>query len=99
MDRILEKGAAGGLEALTGAERHVWLIAEAEAICAVEGMDSFLEQYGPHLAETALAFERVGATSIAAALRAEDWERATRLIASRAGYDEEAMRRGLLGGR
>lgn len=93
MDRILEKGAAGGLESLAGMERMVWLIAEAEVICDLEGIDSFREQYGMHLEETARAFARVGASDIASALGQEQWARANELIRARAGYDDESVRR------
>lgn len=83
VDRILERGAEGGLESLRGKERLVWLLSECEVICDLEGMDSFLAHYGEHLDEVALAFERAGAPAIAEALRAGRSHEALELVRGR----------------
>jgi hypothetical protein len=100
---ILKRGAKGGLDALSSVERKVWLISEAEVLCDMEGIDTFLDRYDKVLPETATAFADVGATEIAESLRAIHAElpsrrddlldRANALLTARAGYDYESVAR------
>jgi hypothetical protein len=95
--------AARGIGALDADQRLVYLIAEAEVLCDMEGIDAFLNYYFPDwMEETAAAFAEVGAAEIAGALRGaidadtmrDDrlLDRANELITGRAGYDYEAIR-------
>ncbi len=100
---ILDRGARGGLGSLRGAERKVWLISEAEALCDLEGIDSFLDRYGDSLLEAADGFAEAGATRIAGILRAIHshlparpaalLDLANDLVTERAGYDEDSVLR------
>jgi len=81
----------------------VWLISEAEVLCDMEGIDSFLAHYASLLPETADAFAEVGATHIADSLRAiyaqlptrsdELLDRANALVTARTGYDYDSVAR------
>jgi|SRR5580704_7841659 hypothetical protein len=95
--------AVRGIGALDADQRLVYLIAEAEALCDMEGIDAFLNYYFPDwMEETAAAFAEVGAAEIAGALRGaidadtirDDrlLDRANELITGRAGYDYETIR-------
>jgi hypothetical protein len=98
--RALREGR--GIGALDADQRLVYLISEAEVLCDMEGIDSFLDRYFPQwMEETAAAFAEVGAAEIAVALRAIDadttrddplLDRANDLITSRTGYGYEAIR-------
>jgi hypothetical protein len=98
----IEAGARAGIEVLDPDQRLVFLISEAEVLCDMEGIDSFLERYGPRwLAETGAAFDAVGAVdigatfgTIAAGAAADDQvvARANELVARRADYSYEAIR-------
>jgi hypothetical protein len=91
-----------GIGTLDADQRLVYLIAEAEALCDMEGVDAFLNYYFPQwMEETAAAFAEVGAAEIAIALRAINadtprddtlLDRANRLITDRVGYDYETIR-------
>jgi len=91
-----------GIGALDADQRLVYLISEAEVLCDMEGIDSFLDRYFPQwMEETAAAFAEVGAAEIAVALRAIDadtirddtlLDRANDLITSRTGYGYVAIR-------
>lgn len=85
--------------ALEPNQRLVFLISEAEVLCDMEGIDSFLDRYAAEwLGESADAFAAVGATEIAAGLRAIARTGAdalvvgqtNTLIAQRVGYDYDA---------
>jgi hypothetical protein len=99
----IEAGVRDGVEALDANERLVFLISEAEVLCDMEGIDSFLNRYRLRwMTETVSAFAEVGAAEIAAALNAialdtppndQLLDRASELITSRTGYDFAAMRR------
>jgi hypothetical protein len=96
-------GARNGVAVLDPDQRLVFLISEAEVDCDMNGIDTFLNSYFPlWMAETADAFAAIGATEIAASLRAitrdtqrDDplLDRANDLITERSGYDYEAIHR------
>ena len=66
----IARGSAEGLAALSGPARMVFLIAEAEVICDMEGIDSFVDRYGGSgVAELASAYSAIGADGIASVLR------------------------------
>jgi hypothetical protein len=103
INAAIEVGSRDGIGALDADQRLVYLISEAEVLCDMEGIDSFLDRYFPQwMEETASAFAEVGAAEIAVALRAigadtihDDplLDRANDLITSRAGYDYETIRK------
>jgi hypothetical protein len=103
IESILKRGTEGGVEALAPLERKVWLISEAEVLCDMEGIDSFLDRYITLLPETVIAFAEVGATEIAESLQAIHDELPTRragllnhanaLVSARSGYDHDAVAR------
>jgi hypothetical protein len=105
INAAIEVGSRGGIGALDADQRLVYLISEAEVLCDMEGIDSFLDCYFPQwMEETAAAFAEVGAAEIAVALRAIDadtirddplLDRANDLITSRTGYDYEAIRQAI----
>jgi hypothetical protein len=99
----IDKGQSGGLASLGPDERLVYLVSEAEVYCDKDGVDSLLDRYSSaELHECASAFAEIGATEIAAALRAvvsilpereeSALRRADRVIKDRVGYDYEAIR-------
>lgn len=103
IDSILKRGAQGGIESLSRSERMVWLISEAEILCDMDGIDSFLDRYEEILPEVADSFARVGAIQIAENLRAihaklpsrpeEFLDQTNALVTDRAGYDAAAVAR------
>jgi hypothetical protein len=102
IDAAIAAGDRDGVAGLDPDQRLVYLIAEAECLADMEGIDSFLSRYAPDwLAETAAAFEAVGAAEIAAELRVVPTDasvgdprldRLNTLVTSRAGYDYESLR-------
>lgn len=96
-------GERNGIGALDPLQRLVYLIAEAECLSDMSGIDPFLERYGAEwLGEATAAFEVIGAIEIAAELRSVPanigagdprLDRLNRLITTRAGYDYESIRR------
>jgi hypothetical protein len=102
IDRAIAAGERLGVAALDTNQRLVYLIAEAESLSDMEGVDSFLKRYTPkYLHEAAAAFEAVGAAEIARELLAVPQDasvgdprldRLNALITSRAGYDFDAVR-------
>jgi len=103
INEALDLGSHNGVASLDPDQRMVFLISEAEVDCDMNGIDTFLHRYGPDwLSETTAAFEAIGATDIAAGLRAIDPEtqrddplldKVNGLITSRTGYDFDAIRR------
>ena len=103
IEAAIAAGERLGAEALDPDQRLVYLIAEAECLSDMDGIDSFLGKYAPRwLSEAAAAFEAVGAAEIAAELRAVPpdaavgdprLDRLNGLLTARAGYDYEAIRR------
>lgn len=103
IESILKRGAKEGIQTLSPSERKVWLISEAEVLCDMEGIDSFLNRYSALLLETADAFAEVGAIHIAESLRAihnrlparpdELLDRANALVTARTGYNYGAVLR------
>ncbi|HYE19618.1 MAG TPA: hypothetical protein VEA69_14295 [Tepidisphaeraceae bacterium] len=103
INAAIDKGQSGGAASLDPDERLVYLIAEAEASCDMDGIDTLLNGYGrADLDDCAAAFDEVGASGIGAALRAvlsalparDDavLGRADALIKGRVGYDYDAIR-------
>ena len=88
---------------LDAEQKLVFLISEAEVLCDMEGIDSFLDRYAPRWVPEAAAFEAVGAAEIAAELRAAPFDalftgdprldRVNELITGRVEYAYEAIRR------
>jgi len=109
-ERFIEEAIAAGNElgvaALDSDKRLVYLIAEAECLADMEGIDAFLRSYAPEWqAEAASAFEAVGAIEIAAELRAIPHDapvgdprlvRLNELVVSRVGYSYESLVRVLV---
>jgi len=103
IDSILKRGAEGGLDSLASVERKVFLISQAEILCDMEGIDSFLDYYADSVSEVADGFAAAGATQIAESLRAihaqlparsdELLNRANSLITAREGYDYDSVAR------
>ncbi len=103
IEEAIATGERLGFAALDPDQRLVYLIAEAECLSDMEGIDSFLHKYAPDwLPEVAAAYEAVGAAEIAAELRAVPsnvevgdprLDRLNELVTARAGYDYEAIRR------
>jgi hypothetical protein len=96
-------GQREGVAALDPVQRLIYLIAEAECLCDMEGIDSFLDRYAPEwVSEAAAAFEAVGATEIAAELRTCPTDAPVgdprldllhELIVGRTGYSYDDIRR------
>ncbi|MDQ0014215.1 CBS domain-containing protein [Variovorax boronicumulans] len=92
----LELGERHGLASLTGVQKLVFAISEAEVYCDKDGIDGLIDRYGvPAMCTFAEAFEAVGATEIATALLALTKDgpipeallaRANTLITDRRGY-------------
>ena len=101
IDLVLKRGAVGGLVSLSRSERKVWLISEAEVLCDMEGIDSFLDRHESFLPETADAFAEAGAVQIADGLRAihaqlpgrsdELLDRVNALVTARTGYNHDSV--------
>ena len=102
IDGAVAQGARDGLHTLSKYQAFVFLISEAEVLCDMEGIDSFIGRYGPSGVLTcAAAFRAVGAISIADAMRSvggclpdcDDGllDQANRIITDRAGYDHDAI--------
>jgi hypothetical protein len=100
----IDRGQRDGVTALDPDQRMVFLIAEAEADCDMNGIDTFLSRYAPDwISEAAAAFDAVGATEIAKEMRTAPLDalftsdprldRLNELITDRVGYDYEAIQR------
>jgi len=71
INAAIDSGSRNGVDTLDAEQRMVFLISEAEVLCDIEGIDSFLQRYSPDwVPEAADAFEAIGALDIAAELRA-----------------------------
>ena len=76
VDTIIPLGKSRGLDYLTRAQRRAFLIFEVHASCAINGIDSFLDQYSPaHVRECAAVFAAAGEEVVAMGLNvaAETW--------------------------
>ena len=100
----IDRGQRDGVASLDPIQQVVFLIAEAEADCDMNGIDTFLNRYAPvWTSAAAAAFEAVGATEIAAEMHVAPLtalftgdprlNRLHELISGRVGYDYEALRR------
>jgi hypothetical protein len=102
INEAIAAGARNGVASLEPLQRIVYLISEAECLCDMEGVDSFLDRYSPRwIPETVAAFEIVGATEIAGEFRSiamnettcdSGLDRLNRLITDRAGYNYDSIR-------
>ena len=102
INMTIDKGQSRGLAELGHNERFVFLIAEVEADCDMNGIDTFLDRYDSRVvADCATAFSEIGANEIGATLsriarslpeRSEpDLDRVDRLIKDRAGYNYDSI--------
>lgn len=97
----VELGERHGLASLAGVQKLVFAISEAEVYCDKDGIDGLIHRYGvPAMRTFAEAFEAVGATEIATALRALTKDgpipeavlaRVNTLITDRRGYNYENL--------
>ena len=102
IDAAIAAGERDGVAALDPVQRLVYLIAEAECLADMEGIDAFLGRYAPEwLHAAAAAFEAVGAAEISAELRSlppdaavgdPRLDRLNELVVARAGYGFESLR-------
>lgn len=101
IEEAIAAGQRDGIASLDADQRLVYLITEAECLCDMEGIDSFLHSYAPTwISEAAYAFEVVGAAVIGAELRAVPLnspvgdprlDRLNKLITGRVGYNYETI--------
>jgi hypothetical protein len=94
-------GSRHGIDSLTSNQRVVFLVSEAEVFCDMEGIDTFLDRYEPEwIAETASAFEFIGAMQIAIAFRElttfssnreATLDRLNTMITNRIGYSYDSI--------
>lgn len=94
-------GGRHGINSLTSSQRVVFLVSEAEVLCDMEGIDTFLDTYEPEwIAETASAFEYIGAMQIALAFREltmlpsnrqATLDRLNKMITNRTGYNYDSI--------
>jgi len=103
IDEAIDEGRKSGLAALGNLAGLVFVISEAEVSCDMDGIDSFIDQYGSTgLSQLCAAFHAIGAESIAVSCRTvlesmpnpsePDLDRLNSLISERAGYDYESLR-------
>jgi hypothetical protein len=103
IEEAIAAGERNGVATLDFDQRLAFLIAEAEADCQANGIDTFLWRYGQErLLETAEAFAAIGASEIAEVFRLLASGRTTdetllaqvnNLITTCTGYDYQAIRR------
>jgi hypothetical protein len=102
IDAALERGKTAGLKALDPISRWIFLVSEAEVLCDMEGVDSFIDRYGgAALLELTDAYRNLGARELAAASYvvaislparvSPQMDRLNRLITDRVGYDFDAI--------
>jgi hypothetical protein len=103
INQAIDDGQARGLAALGDLAGLVYVIAEAEGSCDKDGIDSFIDRYGPAgLAQLARAYAAIGAELLAAACRAvlesmpspteNTLDRLNTFVTERAGYDYQSIR-------
>jgi hypothetical protein len=100
-------GSRNGIDSLANNQRVVFLISEAEVLCDMEGIYAFLDRYEPEwIAETANAFEYVGAMQIALAFRELTTQTLNReamldrlntMITNRIGYNYDSIANAIQG--
>ena len=99
----IERGAKEGMRVLSGKERTVFLVSEAEVLCDMEGIDTLLDRIeSKELSGVSDAIDAIGASEIAVCLRKieeslpirndEALRHANDLITSRTGYSYEAIK-------
>jgi len=102
IEAAVSRGEQLGLHALSGREQVVYAIAEAEAYCDIDGIDSLIHKYGREsMGLFAQAFLEIGASEIAAVLQTiastsgtpneNTLSNANRLITERSGYSYEEV--------
>jgi len=99
--RAVELGERNGLDSLSGVQKLIFAISEAEVYCDKDGIDGLIHRYGaPAMRTFAEAFAAVDATEIASALFALTKDgpipeallaRADTLITGRRGYTYEDL--------
>ncbi len=100
-------GSRNGIDSIGRNQRIVFLISQAEVLCDMEGIDTFLDIYEPEwIAETASAFEYVGAMQIALAFRELTTQTSNReatldrlntMITNRTGYNYDSIANAIQG--
>lgn len=104
LEAIFDKGETKGIEALHKPERALFLISEAEILCDMEGIDSFLDRYPKdEIFECAQAFQAIGALHIGKLLKSivdvlperpdELLDQTNQVISDRLGYDYNDIQR------
>jgi hypothetical protein len=86
IDTVLPLGKSRGIGALTPAQRRAFLMFEAHANCAIDGIDSFLDAYpSSYVQELAEAFAAAGERGVAEGLRvaADTWPNTDEAILTR----------------
>lgn len=101
IEEVIKKGNECGITSLNDIERMVFLISEAEIICDMEGIDSFLKNYDDErIEECAIAFETIGAKEISDIFKEISTNknindvllnRLNELIINRIGYNYESI--------
>ena len=101
INEAIARGSRDGVASLNADQRLVFLVSEAEVNCDMNGIDTFIDRYAPDwIAETASAFERIGANAIATEFQKfmsntidpdAIQERLNTLIADRTGYDYDSI--------
>lgn len=101
IEDAITQGSENGVTSLNHIQRTIFLVSEAEVMCDMNGIETFLDHYEPEwIAETAMAFERVGAKEIASEFRRlmshlQDrdtiLDRLNSLITRRVGYGYDSI--------
>lgn len=101
IEAAISEGNRNGVGALSFEKRAVFLISEAEILCDMEGIDTFLHHYAPAwIKETVTAFNRIGATDIAQGFEEigsveapceQLLDRVNKLVTGRVGYEYSAF--------
>lgn len=103
IDAAIAAGQRDGIDSLDELGRWIYFISEAEVLCDKDGVDSFIDRYGPSgLFELSIAYRHLGAEALADAARevartlpaaSEDaLDRLNELVRDRRAYDHEAIR-------
>lgn len=101
IEAAISEGNRNGVAALSLEKRAVFLISEAEILCDMEGIDTFLHLYAPMwIEETVAAFKQIGAIDIAQGFEEigsvetpseQLLDRVNKLVTCRVGYEYAAF--------
>jgi len=74
IDKYIEEavtvGDKNGIESLSELQKNIYIIAEAEISCDMDGIDSFIEKYNKKgVLEASVAYSLIGAIDIAKGLK------------------------------